>query len=389
MRARLRREAHDVRSVLAAAGAAAVLACSACAGGGPSTEDLAALDYAPEAFEGFDASTPEEQGLDPDGVAELYWRAGTLESIHSLTVIRNGSVVAQGYFNGTSAELSQNVQSVTKSYTGALVGIAIEEGCIAGLDEPMMTYFPELAGRVTDRRKEQITIEQLLQMRAGYPWLEASAEGVELLFHGFAPSNLVDVPLARDPGTGWDYSNLSSHLLAIAVARACADEDLLDFAQERLFDPLATTPSDWTQDWEGYRLGYTELFVTAREMARFGQMYLDGGRVDGEQVVPESWIEQSWTPYTESAWYYKVGDNFDRTAYGYQWWIIDAGPHTYRLAWGHGGQQIAVLPELDLVIVVTADPLRGQLGDEPWALEKANLNLVADYIAGLPEQDEG
>ncbi|WP_062526335.1 serine hydrolase domain-containing protein [Demequina rhizosphaerae] len=249
MRARLRRGASGVRPVLAAAGAAAVLACAACAGGGPSAEDLAAVDYVPEAFEGFDASTPEEQGLDPDGVAELYWRAGTLESIHSLTVIRNGSVVAQDYFNGTSAELSQNVQSVTKSYTGALVGIAIEERCIAGLDEPMMTYFPELAGRVTDPRKEQITIEQLLQMRAGYPWLEASAEGVELLFHGFAPSNVVDVPLARDPGTGWDYSNLSSHLLAIAVARACADEDLLDFAQERLFDPLATTPSDWTQDW--------------------------------------------------------------------------------------------------------------------------------------------
>ncbi|WP_062316821.1 serine hydrolase domain-containing protein [Demequina maris] len=387
MRARLRRGASDGRAVLAAVGAAAVLALAACAAGGPSSEELAAVDYAPDAFVGFEASTPEEQGLDPDAVAELYWRAGTLESIHSLTVIKDGYVVAQGYFNGTDADLSQNVQSVTKSYTGALVGIAIEEGCIAGLDEPMMTYFPELAARVADPRKEQITIEELLQMRAGYPWLEASAEGVELLFHGFAPSNVVDVPLARDPGTGWDYSNLSSHFLAIAVARACADDDLLAYAQERLFDPLATVPSEWTQDWEGYRLGYTELFVTAQEMARFGQMYLDGGRVDGEQVVPEAWVEQSWTPYTESAWYYKVGDNFDRTAYGYQWWIIDAGPHTYRLAWGHGGQQIAVLPELGLVVVVTADPLRGQLGDEPWRLEKANLNLVADFIAGLPEPD--
>jgi len=368
----------------AAAAAVTMLTLGACATG-PSADQLATVDYAPEAFAGFETSTPEAQGLDPDAVAEVYWRAGELESIHSLTVIKDGHVVAQGYFNGTGPELSQNVQSVTKSYTGALVGIAIEQGCIAGVDEPMMTYFPELAGRVRDARKEQITVGQLLQMRAGYPWLEASAEGLELLFHGFAPSNVVDVPLARDPGTGWDYSNLSSHFLAIAVARACADEDLLDFAQEHLFDPLATTPSDWTRDWEGYRLGYTELFVTAQEMARFGQMYLDGGVVDGEQVVPAAWVEESWTPYTEGAWYYKVGDNFDRTAYGYQWWIIDAGPHTYRLAWGHGGQQIAVLPELGLVVVVTADPLYGELGDKPWALEKANLNLVADFIAGLPE----
>jgi CubicO group peptidase (beta-lactamase class C family) len=101
--------------------------------------------------------------------------------------------------------------------------------------------------------------------------------------------------------------------------------------------------------------------------------------------VPASWIADSWRPYTEHAWYEKVGNNFSRTAYGYQWWIIDAGPHTYRLAWGHGGQQIAILPELDLVVVLTADPLYGQMGGGPWRIEKANLNVVADFIADLPE----
>ncbi len=73
------------------------------------------------------------------------------------------------------------------------------------------------------------------------------------------------------------------------------------------------------------------------------------------------------------------------SSYGYQWWLIDAGPHTYALAWGHGGQQIAVLPEKDLVVVVTADPLYGQFGDGPWALEKSNPNLVANFIAGIPQ----
>jgi CubicO group peptidase (beta-lactamase class C family) len=86
---------------------------------------------------------------------------------------------------------------------------------------------------------------------------------------------------------------------------------------------------------------------------RDGQVTSDLGAVDAEQVV------------AEGAWYHKVGDNFDRTAYGYQWWIIDAGPHTYYLAWGHGGQQIAVLPDLDMVMVVTADPLVGEHGGQP------------------------
>ena len=171
--------------------------------------------------------------------------------------------------------------------------------------------------------------------------------------------------------------------LSVIVSRAC-DTDLLDFAEEHLFGPLAIEPGEWTKEWEGYRWGAGELHLRARDMARFGQLYLEGGRHEGQQIVPASWIDASWQPYTEGAWGIKVGSNFDRTAYGYQWWIIDAGPHTYYLAWGHGGQQIAVLPELDLVVVVTADPLVGRHDGGGWSLEKANLNLVADFIADLP-----
>jgi CubicO group peptidase (beta-lactamase class C family) len=349
----------------------------------PTTEELASVDYAPGDVEGWTVSTPQAHGLDPEAVAELYWRAGQLETIRNLLIIKDGQMVARADFPFGGPRRKQNVQSVTKSYVGALVGIALEQGCLPSVDEPMMTYFPELSDEVRDPRKNEITIRQLLQMRAGYPWEESSPELVGLLYSGFRPSSLLAVPLVRDPGSGHDYSNLSSHLLAIIIARAC-DVDLMEFAQEHLFDPLGTTPQKWTQDWEGYRLGYAELFVSALDMARFGQLYLDGGRIDGQQVVPAQWIADSWTPYTEGGWHHKVGDNFDRTAYGYQWWIIDAGPHTYQLAWGHGGQQIAVLPELDMVVVLNADPLYGQSGDRPWGLEKANLNVVADFIAGLP-----
>jgi len=354
-------------------------------GGGPSAEDLAVVDYTPAAADGWEVSTPAEHDLDQDAVAELYWRAGQLDSMYSLLVVKDGELVAEEYYRAGRPEQKALMQSAAKSITGALVGIAIEEGCLPGVDEPMMTYFPELADRLDDPRKNDITIDHLLAHRAGYAWEESSTELLDLLYQGFLPDQkaLVDVPLVRDPGSGHDYSNLSSHLLSVIVSRAC-ETDLLDFANEHLFGPLGIKPGEWTQDWDGYRWGGGELHLRARDMARFGQLYLDDGDIDGQQVVPASWIADSWTPYAEGAWGSKVGNNFDRTAYGYQWWIIDAGPHTYYLAWGHGGQQIAVLPELDMVIVVTADPLFGDHGGSGWGLEKANLNLVADFIAGLP-----
>jgi CubicO group peptidase (beta-lactamase class C family) len=364
---------RPLRTVATAASCliAGAVALAACGGDpGPTPEDLKTVDYAPSAgVADWQTSTPEAQGLDPDRVAEVYWRAAKLESIHSLLVLKNGFLVAEQYYGAGTPELTETVQSVTKSYTGALVGIAIDDGCIPSVDEPMLTYFPELTSQIEDERKAQITIRDLLQMRAGYPWEE--------------PRNVVDVPLVRDPGSGWDYSNLSSHLLGIIVSRACDSPDLLAFANEHLFDPLGTTPAFWQIGWEGYRSGHADLQLSARDLARFGQTYLDGGVYNGTQVVPAAWIDESWQRYTEDAWYFDVGPNW-HSNYGYQWWVIDAGPHTYNLAWGHGGQQIAVLPEQDLVVVLTADPLWGEHGDGPWALETANLNLVADFIAGLP-----
>ena len=329
-----RRRLRTVAAVVAAAlfGAVGLAACST--EPDPTPEELARVDYTPLAsVEGWEVSIPEAQGLDADLVAEVYWRAARRESIYSLLVVKDGYLVGENYYHAGRPGQRALMQSATKSVTGALVGIAIEEGCLPGVDGPMMTYFPELADRLDDPRKNDITIEQLLQHRAGYQWEESSDELLDLLYRGFLPDamGLVEVPLVRDPGSGHDYSNLSSHLLSVVVSRAC-DTDMLDFANEHLFDPLGIEPGSWTQDWDGYRWGAGELRLRARDMARFGQLYLDDGNVDGEQVVPTSWIEDSWTPYTESAWRYSgVGSNWGRRAYGYQWWIIDAGPHTLSL----------------------------------------------------------
>ncbi|MCB0912953.1 MAG: serine hydrolase, partial [Propionibacteriaceae bacterium] len=328
-------------------------------------------------------STPQQQGLDPDAVATLYYNAARLETIYSLIVFKNGHLVAEDYFHGGSPDLQVNIHSVTKSITSALVGLALEQGCLTSLDQRMVDFFPELADDITDPRKRQITIRQLLQMRAGYPWEEASAEGTELLYTGFHEHNLVDVPLAYDPGTSSAYSNLTAHLLGIIVARACGT-DLRSFAEARLFTPLGITPGFWQQDWDGNYLGYADIDLSSTDLARFGLIYIDGGRSGDAQVIPSQWVRDSLQTYSEGTWTIGVGGNWRDNAYGYLWWSIHAGNHRYNLAWGHGGQQIALVEPLDLMIVVLADPLHLQHGDEPWRIERANLNLVADFIAALP-----
>jgi CubicO group peptidase (beta-lactamase class C family) len=362
-----------------------ILISSTLVGCGPSSAELEAIDYTPLPGNDWQVSTPTEQGLDPMLVAELYLNAAELETLYGLLVIKNGHLIAEGYFNEGSVDQKANMTSVTKSYASALVGIALDQGCLSSVDQKMLDFFPELADQIKDPRKNEITIRQMLQMRAGYPWEESTAELFELLYTGFRPSTLVDVPLIRDPGTDFDYSNLTSHLLGIVVARAC-DTDLKSFAQEHLFSPLGVEPGFWQQDWEGYYLGYSDLDLSARDMAKFGLLYLNDGVYEGNQIISADWVRESLQTYSEDAFDYRVGRNFDDIGYGYQWWSAQAGDHHYNLAWGHGGQQIALVDEFDMVIVVKADPLHGQHGDAPWRLEKANLNLVADFIASLPSE---
>jgi CubicO group peptidase (beta-lactamase class C family) len=348
------------------------------------TARIEPVNFTPAAGGDWPVSSPAEQGLDPKLVARLYSNATRVKTIHGLLVIKNGYLIAERYFGTGSIEEKARLQSVTKSLTSALVGIALEEGSLSSVDQRMMEFFPELADRITDPRKNRITIRNMLQMRAGFPWEESTAELFAMLYHGFRPSLLLEVPLASDPGTRMEYSNLTSHLLGIIVARATGT-DLRTYAREHLFSPMDIHAGEWIRDWEGYYNGHADLHLRARDMARFGLLYLDHGVYRGAQLVPASWVRDSLQTYSENAWRYRVGRNFTDMGYGYQWWSARAGDHHFNFAWGHGGQQIALVEELGIVVVVTADPLVGQHGGGPWAREKENLNLVGDFISSLPE----
>jgi CubicO group peptidase (beta-lactamase class C family) len=376
---------HSLPSIMSAILILSILISSGLVGCGPSGAELAAVDYRPLPGDGWKVSTAAEQELDPELVAELYLNAAELETLYGLLVIKNGYLVAEGYLNKGAVEQKALLQSASKSYVSALVGIALDQGCLSSVDQKMLDFFPESADQIADPRKAQITIRHMLQMRAGYPDEETDSAYLDALYWGEYLPLIMDFPLVSDPGTEFNYSNLTSNWLAMIVARAC-DMDLKSYAQKHLFSPMGIEVGDWLQDRDGHYIGSGGIHVTAREAARFGALYLNDGEYEGNQIIPADWVHDSLRTYSEDARDYGMSVRFRDIGYGYQWWSARAGECHFNFAWGHGGQLIVLLDELDMVIVTTADPFFGQHDGQSWAHEKAIINLVGDFIKSLPKE---
>ncbi len=357
----------------------------------PRAEELAAVDYRPLPGDDWKVSTPAEQGLDPMAVADLFLEATGLSTLYGVLVVKNGHLIAEGYFNAGSVGQLSARQSATKSFISALVGVAMDRGCLKSVDQKMLEFFPEFAGQIEDPRKEQITLRDLLQMRTGYPDEEFMRQYLDSLFFTdnwhWLP-HLVGFPLLSNPGTEFRYSNLTSHLLAVIVARAC-NADLESYGQLHLFAPIDAEVGGWTKDADDYNWGWGEISLTARDMAKFGLLYLNDGEYDGTRVLSADWVEKSLQRYSASIdrsgdGVSRMGRYFSDIGYGYQWWSATVGDHHFDYAAGHGGQLIVLLHHLDMIIVTTADPLYELPAEEGWHLEGAIINLVGKFVESLP-----
>ena len=353
----------------------------------PSAEDLEAVVYTPLAGGDWEVSTPGAEGLDPLLVAELYYNAAQMETLRGLLVIKNGRLIAEDYFNDGSIDQKARLQSVTKSFTSALVGIALNQGLLSSVDQKMLEFFPEIAGEITDPRKDEITIRQMLQMRAGYPWEETHADLWAGLLSGRYPPLIEAFPLIDDPGTAFHYSNLTSNWLGIIVDRV-SGMNLKAYAEAHLFGPLGIEPGEWGMDAEGHNNGCGDLHLRARDAAKFGLLYLNDGELEGEQIVPADWVEASLESYTQDAFKEidgkKVGRYFRDIGYGYQWWSATVDGYQVDYAHGHGGQLIVLIDALDMVIVTTAYPFWLEHTGESWKHEKACFNLLGAFVESLP-----
>lgn len=306
-------------------------------------------------------STPAAQGLDPvplDRLVETI-RAGTkIRNIHSLLVVRNGHLVVEEYFDGHEADELHMQQSVSKSFTSALVGIAIAKGKIAGVDEKVVDFFPELVESIDhlDDRKRSMTLEDLLTMRSGTDYHERGADSphsqLNRMRRGWTEF-ILDRPMIAEPGTSYRYDS-GAVILTSAIIESRYGVHADAFAAKHLFEPLGIERWDWYANSEGHPHTGGGLDLRSRDMARLGLLYLRGGQWDGKQVVPADWVAASLSRHV----------TFDRKngeaiGYGYWWWVLPPDPEGSGQkeiygAFGFRGQYIFLVPEHDMVVVVTA-----------------------------------
>ncbi len=289
-------------------------------------------------------STSEEQGIDSAALAQFFQAIQKRSDLklYSVLVQRNGSILAEAYIPPGAVNVRRETYSVTKSFTSTLVGIAIDQGKIAGIDQPVLDYFAGRTFENMDAQKQGLTVGDFLTMTSGLGWTE-NDPSIQALYSSRNWSKLMlDLPMRTAPGEEFYYCSGCSHILSAVAVEATGTRGAA-FAQKNLFEPIGIPDAQWELAADGYPVGGWGLALTSREMARFGQLFLNGGQWDGKQVISQAWVEQATQPRMETD-----GD----WRYGYQWWINPA-LNSY-MALGRYGQMIFVQPENRLVVVYTA-----------------------------------
>ena len=304
-------------------------------------------------------STPAAAGF--DGAIRS---AESMPRIKSLLISRNDELVVERYFNGTAPRHIANVKSVSKSVVSALVGIAIEQGHIEGVDQPIGEYFAKQLSDSRDHPKSHITIENLLTMQSGLETTSNRNYGAWTM-----SSNWVDFalrqPLELPPGQVMEYSTGNTHLLSAILTQATGTSTL-EFAREVLGAPMGFRLAPWPKDPQGIYFGGNDMELTPRQMLEFGELYLNGGRADGNQIVPADWVDKSLGRRTTST---RGNDRY----YGYGWWIRNMAGFEAPYAWGYGGQFIVLVPGLAMVVVTTSS-------SNPGPTRRAHTQRMYDLV---------
>ncbi len=320
--------------------------------------------------------------------------------VQSILLIRDNKLVFEEYFGGLDLDLTNNQLnfvhkdfdfntlhcqcSASKSIMSILLGIAIDQGFVQGVQQKMFSYFPEHSD-LNDTEKEKITLEHMLSMSSGIPWDESypytdSRNDLNQMFYSADPIRYVlGKSIVAPPGTQFIYNSGTTNLLGDVVRRSTG-LTLADFANQYLFTPLGITSFDWIgfPNAPHIAIASSTLYLRPRDMAKIGQLYLQKGVWNGNRIVSENWVTES----TLESMYVPPSRNpipgFIKS-YGYQWWrgtFSNGNIETYFAA-GWGGQFIYVIPDMNMVIVITAGDFEGQ-GYQGF------YSLINDYIMVAP-----
>jgi len=312
------------------------------------------------------ASAHDDKLIDRDALCRM---ADRLEAsganMHSILVARGGKLVFERYFKGSDeiysrrvasvtfdADTLHNIKSVSKVVSSLVLGIAIDRGLIRSVDEPIFGFFPELSD-LRSQEKDSLQLKHALTMTMGLKWVEAVPDNEGNNDEGrmhTAPDPcryVLSLPATAPPGQEFFY-NTGALTLVSAIIRRATGRPLDEFPRTALFEPLGITRFEWMR-YKGDADAGGGLRLRPRDMAKIGQLVLAGGRWNGRQVVSKAWIDASTTPRTEASSNY---------SYGYLWYLGRSPFKGREVHWpaglGRGGQSIRIVPELDLVAVVTA-----------------------------------
>lgn len=314
--------------------------------------------------EGWRTSTPEEQGMDSAALAEmLRIIREDKRAIDHILIIRNGYVVLDTPVSPSQHNERHILYSGTDSITSILVGIALREGYIESVDQPILEIFSGRTIDNLDENKQALTVEHLLTMTSDIyltvTKMEQSDDWVQ---------TALDRPLGLPPGQMALFSDVDVHLLMATVQEATG-MNALAYAQEKLFDPLGISDVEWATDPQGIPVGYSELCMTPHDLAKIGYLYLQEGEWNGQQVVTSDWVATSTVSHSKP---------YD-SDYGYQWWVFpEEGVYAM---FGWLGQWVMVDPDRDIVAVFLGDfdSVGGHLSPHRY---------MADYIQVAAESDD-
>ena len=320
-----------------------------------SEADVAEEDAQPT-FSDWREGEPEEQGMNGAQLDKMPAHIEeSLSHLHSVLVVRNGVLVWEYYADGRDSDSADVVWSITKSVTSMLIGIAIDEGLIESVDQTVGDFFSSEELASSDPAMDDVTIRDLLTMTSG---LDCNGDRC----HNDSLRQALDRTMSEAPGEVFNYDTGASHLLAGILASATGVSPEA-YAAEKLFVPIGIEPPLWQPDSSGLPFGGKGLVMRPRDLAKFGQLLLDDGEWWGEVLISAEFIAEATQNQVSS---------LTDEQYGYLFWIdeTDDGYPAYS-AVGFGGQYITVVPELELVVVITSNFSR------PW---RENASIIEPFI---------
>lgn len=311
-----------------------------------------------------------------DDLSVIVTNANQLKRLTSVLVFRNGKLVAETYFKAFKKDSLHDVRSVTKSVMALLVGIALENGFLKSMNDPIKNYISSSEFALTEPQKE-ITLNHLLTMSGGFQWDETNGNSYnEWILSGKPVDFLLEKPLTDLPGSVFNYNSAAVHLLGIVLNKA-TKMTVPAFADQYLFKKIGIEKVQWEQFEESYINGGSGIRLKPEDMGRIGQLMLQKGKSGTEIIVSEDWIKSMTDPHY--IWRNNYGALRNYT-YGKLWWAQDATPSKAYFAWGFGGQIIYVAPEKNLVIITTTNWIKSSEAGGVETIEQEAFDLILNKL---------